>query len=73
MEITKDTIEINNITYIIIEKMDINNNTYYFLSNENDKTDFFVQKLSEDKKELISLDSEEELNNVLSIFSKKYQ
>ena len=73
MEITKETISISGNTYIILEKMDINNNTYYFLSNESDKTDFFVQKLSEDEKTLISLDSEEELQEVLSIFSKKYQ
>ena len=73
MEITKETIEIDNKTYIIIDIMDINNNKYYFLSNENDKTDFFVQKLSEDKEKLIQLDSEEELQEVLSIFSSKYQ
>ena len=73
MEITKDTIEIDNNTYIIIEKMDIDNNTYYFLSNENDKSDFFVQKLNSDKDKLIPLDSKEELDNVLSIYSKKYQ
>jgi len=73
MEIEKETVVVDGITYIIIEKMDINNNTYYFLSNENDKTDFFVQKLSEDKETLIQLDSEEELEEVLSMYSKKYQ
>ena len=73
MEIGRETIKIGDTTYIIIDKMDINDNTYYFLSNEDDKTDFFIQKLSEDKKGLISLDSDEELNNVLSLFVKKYQ
>ncbi len=71
-EVMVDTIEIDNKEYIILDKLTNNNNTYYYLSNANDPKDFFIQKLDNQKENLIPLDSKEEFNIAMEIYSKKY-
>lgn len=61
--------------YIEIDKIDIKNNTYVFLSNSLDDTDFLIRKLvSRDGKIFYEgLDSEEEFDNALIYFVKKHE
>jgi len=73
MDITKDTIKINDETYIILEKLDIDNITYLLLSNEHNKEDFFIQKLAENNIDIVPLSNQEEIDKVLSIYKEKYK
>lgn len=61
--------------YIEIDKIDIKNNTYVFLSNSLDDTDFLIRKLvSRDGKIFYEgLDSEEEFDNAMMYFIKKHE
>lgn len=61
--------------YIEIDKIDMKNNTYVFLSNSLDDTDFLIRKLvSRDGKIFYEgLDSEEEFDNALIYFVKKHE
>lgn len=62
----------NNKEYVIIEQINFNNNQYIFLANPNDENDFCIKKIiKKDLEELIvSLDNEEEFNQVLVEYSK---
>lgn len=70
-ELEFEVIEIDNKPYIILDKISDNNSTYYYLSNENDPEDFFVQKLN-NQEELISLSSKEEFDKAMSLYLEKY-
>lgn len=61
--------------YIEIDKIDIKNNIYVFLSNSLDDTDFLIRKLvSRDGKIFYEgLDSEEEFDNAMVYFVKKHE
>lgn len=61
--------------YIEIDKIDIKNSTYVFLSNSLDDTDFLIRKLvSRDGKIFYEgLDSEEEFDNAMVYFVKKHE
>lgn len=64
----------DNIEYTEVGKINYNNNTYVFLSNLEEPENFRIRKLiNEDGKDYITkLDSKEEFDNVLAIFTKKY-
>lgn len=57
--------------YAVIERINNNNNTYVYVTNVDDETDFFVRKEQNDT--LLALDNEEELNKALELFAKKHE
>lgn len=74
-----DTIEcnvitINNIEYTEIDKINYNNNTYIFLANIDNPSDYMIRKLTIKNNEeyLSALNSEEEFKELLNIFKNKY-
>lgn len=74
-----DTIEcnvitINNIEYTEIDKINYNNNTYIFLANIDNPSDYMIRKLTIKNNEeyLSALSSEEEFKELLNIFKNKY-
>lgn len=80
MNLEQDNIEINIITlennkdYEIIDTIVYNNEKYLILSNENDDFDICVRKIlaKEDREYLVKLDTENEFNEVMTIFYTKY-
>ena len=80
MNLEQDNIEINIITlennkdYEIIDTIVNNNEKYLILSNENDDFDICVRKIlaKEDREYLVKLDTENEFNEVMTIFYTKY-
>lgn len=71
-EITTVTLE-DNIDYIVISKINIDNNTYLFLANENDPKDLCIRKeITENNIEyLVGLENEDEFNKVMLEYNKK--
>lgn len=71
-EITTVTLE-DNIDYIVISKVNIDNNTYLFLANENDPKDLCIRKeITENNIEyLVGLENEDEFNKVMLEYNKK--
>ena len=74
-----DTIEcnvitINNIEYTEIDKINYNNNTYIFLANIDNPSDYMIRKLTIKNNEeyLSALSNEEEFKDLLNIFKNKY-
>ncbi len=74
-----DTIEcnvitINNIEYTEIDKINYNNNTYIFLANIDNPSDYMIRKLTIKNNEeyLSALSNEEEFKELLNIFKNKY-
>ncbi len=74
-----DTIEcnvitINNIEYTEIDKINYNNNTYIFLANIDNPSDYMIRKLTIKNNEeyLSALNNEEEFKELLNIFKNKY-
>lgn len=70
-----DCLTIDNVNYLIMDTLDIKNNKYYYLVNENDATDIYIRKVvNEDNQEyIVNLDNEEELNEVMKIFYEKHK
>jgi hypothetical protein len=76
MNIELDTIELeDNITYAIIDKINLNNNEYYYLTNVEDNKQFCIRKkvIENNEEFLIGLDNDSEYNDVLATFIKKYK
>lgn len=73
-KIELNTIKINNIEYVELEKINNNNNTYVLLSNPNNPSDYMIKKLVIENNEeyLYGLQNEEEFNEILKLFTKKY-
>ena len=63
----------DNIDYIVISKVNIDNNTYLFLANENDPKDLCIRKeITENNIEyLVGLENEDEFNKVMLEYNKK--
>lgn len=61
------------ITYIIIDEIEIDNNKYVYLTNENDEKDFCIRKSEIENNEefFVGLDSDEEFDKALLYFAKK--
>ena len=57
--------------YAVIDRITDNGNTYIYVTNIEDETDFFVRKEQNDN--LISLKDENELNKALELFAKKHE
>ena len=64
----------DNIEYTEIAKIEYNNNTYIFLSDLENPENFCIRKLIKENNEeyIIGLDSKEEFDNVLNLFTQKY-
>lgn len=73
MENEIETVKIKGINYIILDRIDLNNNTYVYLVNEDDEEDFFVNKIikKDDKDFLTGLDSEDEVKAVIQAYVEK--
>ncbi len=73
MENEIETVKIKGINYIILDRIDLNNNTYVYLVNEDDEEDFFVNKIikKDDKDFLTGLDSEDEVKAVMQAYVEK--
>jgi len=80
-DLEQDKIEVNVITlennkdYEIIDTIVYNGEKYLILSNELDDFDICVRKIltKEDKEYLVRLDSENEFNEVMTVFNSKYK
>lgn len=67
-EIEVNVYEVDGVEYIELAQVNLENNKYIILGNENDDEDILVQKvISED--EFASLESEEEILKVLNQFT----
>ncbi|NLL44911.1 MAG: hypothetical protein GX247_04535 [Mollicutes bacterium] len=69
-----DVIELENGNeYVVIDEITKNNNTYVYLVNEKEATDFCIRKLIDEgtEKVLIGLDNEEEFRQALLYFTNK--
>lgn len=64
----------NGVEYSEVDRLEYDGNIYAFLTNLNQIKDFCIKKvLKDDNGELVvGLDSEEEFNNILSLFVNKY-
>ena len=69
-EIDVTIVNLDDKEYIVLDKIEIDKNMYYFLSNKDDKDDFLIQKQDKSGEYLISLDNKDELNKALLIFAK---
>ena len=69
MEVT--SYEINGRSYILMNKIIIDDVTYLFLMNEHNPDDIFLRKIFKDNEdELHPLDNEDEVNKVLEFYGK---
>lgn len=64
----------NNLDYYEIDNINYNNNNYVFLSEVNNPENFCIRKIKEKNNEeyIIGLDSEEEFDTILKLFTEKY-
>ena len=69
-EIDVTIVNLDDKEYIVLDKIEIDKNMYYFLSNKDDKNDFLIQKQDKSGEYLISLDNKDEFNKALLIFAK---
>lgn len=62
------------IEYTEVDKLEHNNNTYVFLSNLENPENFCIRKLIKENEEefIIGLDSDEEFDIILNLFTQKY-
>ncbi len=70
MKLETITLE-DNKTYYILDTIPIENTKYLFLSEENG-SNVVIRKLSQDEKDVIGLNTEEEYNNALNTYLNKY-
>lgn len=61
--------------YMVLDEIDSETNTYVYLSNIEDPEDFCIRKVENDKNEelLVGLDSNEEFDKALLLYSEKNQ
>jgi len=64
----------DNIEYTEVDKIEYNNNTYVFLSDLENPENFCIRKLlkENDEEYIIGLDSKEEFDTILNLFTQKY-
>lgn len=74
MEMKCITLE-DGLQYMVLDEIDFNNNTYVYLSNVEDPEDFCIRKVENDKNEelLVGLDSNEEFDKALLLYTEKNQ
>ena len=63
----------DNLEYAEIETLNYNNNTYYLLVQTDNPENICIRKLLIENNEeyIVGLDSKEEFDNVINLFSKK--
>jgi hypothetical protein len=63
------------IEYMVLDEIDLDNNTYVYLTNVDDEEDFCIRKVDNTKNDsmLVGLDTDNEFDKALLLFSKKYQ
>lgn len=74
-EIDVETIVLeDNVEYMIIDKETIDNTTYLYLSNINDKDDFCIRKIETVNGEevIATLDSDDEFDKCILKFTEKF-
>lgn len=64
----------NGIEYTEISRMKLDGNTYVFLSNLDEPSDFCIRKLlvNNNKEEIVGLDDEDEFDKVFNLFIEKH-
>lgn len=64
----------DNIEYTEIDRIENNNNTYVVLSDLENPENFCIRKLIKENNEeyIVGLDSKEEFDTILKIFTEKY-
>ena len=64
--------DIDNIEYLVLDKMELDGETYLFLSNSNDPEDIMFRKYDKnDLDYIIPLDDEEEVIKVATAFNER--
>ncbi len=73
-EIQVNTIELNGKEYFMVDKVNDDENTYYYFSNENNKQDVHIlkEKNGVNEEYYNSLDNGSEFDYALELFYKKY-
>ena len=68
-------INIDGKSYIVSDEIKLNDIKYVYLTNENDLTDFYIQKvIVKDNEEYLEyLDSEDEFDDAMKEFLNKHQ
>ena len=64
----------DNIEYTEVDRIEYNNNHYVFLSDLENPENFCIRKLinQDNEQYIIGLDTKEEFDNILNLFTKKY-
>lgn len=64
----------DNLDYAEIDKINYNNNNYVFLSEVDNPENFCIRKIKIENNEeiIIGLDSKEEFDTILKLFTEKY-
>lgn len=65
----------DDIEYMILDEIDSDSNTYVYLTNVNDVDDFCIRKVDNSKNSelLVGLDSNNEFDKALLLFTQKHQ
>ena len=71
MEKELDVVTIDGVNYLILEKIDYNDNSYVYLSNVMDMNDTLIKKIDKnDSKVVFPLDDENEFELACNLFLK---
>lgn len=66
-----DVVTIDGVNYLILEKIDYNDNSYVYLSNVTDMNDTLIKKIDKnDSKVVVPLDDENEFELACNLFLK---
>lgn len=66
-----DVVTIDGVNYLILEKIDYNDNSYVYLSNVMDMNDTLIKKIDKnDSKVVVPLDDENEFELACNLFLK---
>ena len=66
-----DVVTIDGVNYLILEKIDYNDNSYVYLSNVMDMNDTLIKKIDiNDSKVVVPLDDENEFELACNLFLK---
>ena len=61
------------IEYMVLDEIDLDNNTYVYLTNVDDEEDFCIRKVDNTKNDsmLVGLDNDNEFDTILDMFLEK--
>lgn len=68
-----ECVTIDNICYMIFDKLELNNNKYLYLIEEDNETNFCIRKIKEENEQeyIVNLDNKEEFTQVFMEFARK--